>query len=163
MKIIDKEAKLNEIKGKRRRPAPSSFFFGALSGAGTCAAGAELKHAETVDKSAPKLPTAVSSENIRAVVNDVSKGVPLKHAETVDKAAPVIEADVKLKKIDRGAILNEVRPALARARGLLSVRPELRRARAAAAARSPRAPNSSTRPKCTIARIPPFRPTPSSR
>ena len=42
-------------------------------------------------------------------MSDVTKGVPLKHAETVDKAAPVIEADVKLKKIDRGAILNEVR------------------------------------------------------
>lgn len=85
IKTIDKEAKLKEIEK-----------------------GVELKAAETVDKSAPKLPTAVSQETLQGVVKEVEKGASLKHAETVDKAAPLIDKDVHIKKIDRGAILDQI-------------------------------------------------------
>jgi hypothetical protein len=87
VKKIDKEARLAEI-----------------------AKGAELlsPRGETLDKSAPKLPSAANVNDIKAVVKEVEKGADLKHVETVDKAAPKIEDGVQVKKIDHEARLAEI-------------------------------------------------------
>jgi hypothetical protein len=90
IKKIDKDARLNEIAEGNK----------LLSPRGTT---------ETVDKSAPKLPSAANVHDIKAVVADVAKGATdLKHVETVDKAAPKIEDNVTIKKIDKGARLEEI-------------------------------------------------------
>jgi hypothetical protein len=53
--------------------------------------GAPLKHAETVDKSAPQIENVTVKKVDRTpFLEEVTKPHELKHAETVDKSAPAI-------------------------------------------------------------------------
>jgi len=69
-----------------------------------------LKHAETVDKSAPQIDSGVSIKKVdrEGFLKAVEAGADLKHAETVDKSAPQIGDDIHVKKVDRSGFLNEV-------------------------------------------------------
>jgi len=70
----------------------------------------ELKHAETIDKSAPVIDKSVKVKKVdrEGFLDEVSKGKELKKAETVDKSAPVIGEDVKVKKNERPALLGDI-------------------------------------------------------
>eukprot|EP01101_Sappina_pedata_P013106 TRINITY_DN93_c0_g1_i8.p1 TRINITY_DN93_c0_g1~~TRINITY_DN93_c0_g1_i8.p1 ORF type:complete len:634 (-),score=264.72 TRINITY_DN93_c0_g1_i8:384-2012(-) len=72
---------------------------------------AKLKHAETVDKSAPVIESDVKigTNNHGALLGEVTKGAELKHVETVDKSAPVIENDVKIGTNNHAALLSEIK------------------------------------------------------
>merc|ERR1711879_217853 len=74
--------------------------------------GAALKHAETVDKSAPQIENVtVKKVDRSSFLEEVAKPHELKHAETVDKSGPAIPEDVHVKKVDRGAFLSEIEKA----------------------------------------------------
>jgi len=69
----------------------------------------ELKKVDTVDKSAPIIPSEVKIKKIdrHELLSEVSKEHDLKHSETVDKSSPKIE-HIQVKKVDRKAFLSEV-------------------------------------------------------
>ena len=72
---------------------------------------AELKHTETVDKSAPVIDKDVSVKKCDR--KEMLAGVEtqkdnLKHTETVDKSAPVIDKDAKVGQSQRPALLAEI-------------------------------------------------------
>ena len=75
------------------------------------AKGAELKHAETVDKSGPVIEegTTIKESQRPALMADITKGAELKHAETVDKSGPVIEEGTTVKESQRPALLAEIK------------------------------------------------------
>jgi hypothetical protein len=59
-----------------------------------------LHHAETVDKSAPRIPTATTPTDVRHAMEELEKtgGKHLKHVDQVsDRSAPVIEEGVHIK------------------------------------------------------------------
>lgn len=72
---------------------------------------AKLKHAETVDKSAPLIEGDVKIKKVdrTGFLNEVTAEHQLKHAETVDKSAPVITADVHVGESKRPALLAEIK------------------------------------------------------
>jgi len=74
------------------------------------AGGKELKHAETVDKSAPAIPSDVQIKKVdrEGFLKEVEGGKELKHADTVDKSAPAIPDTANLHKVDRGALLKDI-------------------------------------------------------
>merc|ERR1711976_561688 len=74
------------------------------------AGGAQLKHAETVDKSAPVIEgdVKIGKNSHGDLMKEVEGGAQLKHAETVDKSAPVIEKDVTVGESKRPALLAEI-------------------------------------------------------
>ena len=76
--------------------------------------GAELKHAETVDKSAPKIEEGVEIKKVdrSGFLQEVEKGADLKKADTVDKSAPVIEEGVKVQESKRPQLLEEINTKL---------------------------------------------------
>jgi len=69
-----------------------------------------LKHAETVDKSAPVIDSSVHvKESVRpALLQEIGQEHHLKHADTVDKAAPKIDTDVHVKESVRPALFAEI-------------------------------------------------------
>lgn len=75
------------------------------------AKGADLKHAETNDKSAPQIEEGVSIKKVdrKGFLNEVEKGADLKSTETVDKSAPVIEEGVTVGESKRPALLAEIK------------------------------------------------------
>jgi len=71
-----------------------------------------LKHADTVDKSGPKIESDVHIKKVdrSGLLNDIASDHSLKHADTVDKSTPKIEGEqVNLKKVDRGALLADIK------------------------------------------------------
>ncbi|EGG23934.1 actobindin [Cavenderia fasciculata] len=74
-------------------------------------AGANLKKAETVDKSGPVIDkdVHVKENNHGALLKELSTDHKLNKAETVDKSGPVIEKDVHVKENNRGALLGEIK------------------------------------------------------
>jgi hypothetical protein len=73
--------------------------------------GVELKHAETVDKSAPKIEPDVHLKTVdrKPFLEEVAKDHSLKHVDsTADRSEPKIDAGVTVKKNEHGALLAEV-------------------------------------------------------
>lgn len=72
--------------------------------------GADLKHVETADKSAPKIEPDVhiSASPMNAVKDELKTEHQLKHVDTNDRSAPVIEKDVHVHENPRPAIMAEI-------------------------------------------------------
>ncbi|KYQ88553.1 actobindin [Tieghemostelium lacteum] len=73
--------------------------------------GANLSHAETVDKSKPVIESGVTLKKNEhgALLTEVTKGAELKHTETVDKSAPVIDKDAHIKPSNHANLLGEIK------------------------------------------------------
>jgi len=72
----------------------------------------KLKHAETVDKSVPQIPSDVQIKKVdrEGFLKEVEGDHKLKHADTVDKSVPQLpDGQVNLHKVDRGALLSDIK------------------------------------------------------
>ncbi len=70
-----------------------------------------LSHVTTKDKSAPKLPSANSQQDIQKTMEELEKtgGKNLKHVDAVsDRSAPKIEEGLHVKKFDKQPLLEEI-------------------------------------------------------
>eukprot|EP00727_Mastigamoeba_balamuthi_P012000 m51a1_g7422 hypothetical protein (88) ;mRNA; r:14644-15112 len=70
-----------------------------------------LKHADTVDKSGPAIPSDVKVKQVdrKGILSEVEKPHDLKHADTVDKSAPVIEKDAKVGASKRPELMAAIK------------------------------------------------------
>ncbi|EAL72792.1 hypothetical protein DDB_G0270884 [Dictyostelium discoideum AX4] len=73
--------------------------------------GADLKHTETQDKSAPKIGSDVhiKKNDHASLLSEVEQGAKLKHAETDDKSAPKINENTTIKPNNHSALLGEIK------------------------------------------------------
>ncbi|EKE42600.1 hypothetical protein ENUP19_0054G0090 [Entamoeba nuttalli] len=70
---------------------------------------AKLKHAETVDKSAPVIENVEIKKGDRnELLSGIKEGKELKKVESNDRSAPVIAADAKVQENTRGALLADI-------------------------------------------------------
>eukprot|EP01125_Pyxidicula_operculata_P019442 TRINITY_DN705_c0_g1_i2.p2 TRINITY_DN705_c0_g1~~TRINITY_DN705_c0_g1_i2.p2 ORF type:complete len:111 (-),score=38.91 TRINITY_DN705_c0_g1_i2:115-447(-) len=73
--------------------------------------GAKLKHAETVDKSAPLIDSSVQIKEAPQVkvFEEIKSEHHLKPTETKDKSAPLIDKDVKIKPAPQIAMFEDIK------------------------------------------------------
>jgi len=80
------------------KPSPRGDLMKEIS------TGTQLSHVDEIkDTSAPHMPTATSQATISKLIGEVTDAKPdLVHPAVIsDRSAPVVEADVKVKKVDR--------------------------------------------------------------